>query len=102
MTDQKLTKEQYEALKPFEKNLTNAAKNNFVHMLGSDFEKVAEIYAGVFGERLTKSQMGCNTCRLNALRKLGGLYINYGKEHTKKTRPKKLEKNGSGEQEESK
>lgn len=64
-----------EKLAPYEKNLTNAYKNNFVHMSGEDFQKVAEIYAEVFNEALTKSQMGCNTCRLNALRKLGELYV---------------------------
>lgn len=104
MVDKKLTKAQYEALKPYEKNLTNAARNAFVHVPGSEFEKIAELYAEITGERLTKSQMGCNTCRLNALRKLGGLYLNYGKEHKAPTkqRTKKLEKDGTGKQEEGK
>lgn len=93
----KLTKEQYEKLKPYERNLTNAAKNAFVHMAGSDFDKVAEIYAEVFGVALTKSQKGCNTCRLNALRKLGELYVNYGKAETKRGRPKKLDAGDAGE-----
>lgn len=95
MINKKLTKEQYESLKPYEKNLVNAYKHSFVHMPGEEFEKVAAIYTQVFGESLTKSQMGCNSCRLNALRKLGELYSNYTakvqeKKDTKRGRPKVL------------
>lgn len=98
----KLTKEQYEKLEPYKQNIRNAVKNAFVHMSGADFLKVADIYADVFGIPLTKSQIGCNTCRLNALRKLGELYVEYekkeeDKEETAKkkkaTRTKKLETN---------
>jgi hypothetical protein len=96
MIYKKLTKVQYEALKPYERNLRNAASKSFVHMTGDDFEKVAKIYAEVFGTPLTKSQMGCNTCRLNALRKLGELYVAYERHEEPKTpkkagRPRKLE-----------
>lgn len=80
-------------LAPYEKNITNAYKNSFVHMAGDDFQKVAEIYAEIFGETLTKSQMGCNTCRLNALRKLGELYVTTQEAKEKKSnkgRPKAL------------
>lgn len=88
-----LTKEQYEKLKPYEKHILAAYRQSFVHMPGDEFTKVAEIYAEVFKEALTKSQMGCNTCRLNALRKLGELYDKYGKEKkTSKPRKQKLEK----------
>ena len=83
----KLTKEQYEKLEPYKQNIRNAVKNAFVHMSGADFLKVADIYADVFGIPLTKSQIGCNTCRLNALRKLGELYVEYEKkEEDKKSR----------------
>ena len=97
----KLTKEQYEKLEPYKQNIRNAVKNAFVHMSGADFLKVADIYADVFGIPLTKSQIGCNTCRLNALRKLGELYVGYENAHEedkeetgkkkKVTRTKKLE-----------
>ena len=96
MTNKKLTKDQYEALQPYEKSLVNAYRNNYVYLPGADFSRIAEVYAKVFGVALTKSQMGCNTCRLNALRKLGELYVNHQKPE-KKTRPKKLEKDGTGE-----
>lgn len=89
----KLTKEQYEKLIPWEKDILAAYKNSFLHMTGSDFLKVAEIYKEIMGTALTKSQMGCNTCRLNALRKLGELYSNFKEEPAKKKgRPKKLNK----------
>lgn len=91
-----LKKEQYEKLKDYEKHLLSAYKNSFVHITAADFQKVAEIYAEVFGETLRKSQMNCNTCRLNALRKLGELYSNYTetekRKEEKKERKKKLEK----------
>lgn len=91
--DKKLTKAQYEALKPYEKDIKSAYKNSFLRMIGSDFLKVAEIYADIFGQELTKSQKNCNTCRLNALKKLGELYINYETEPKKEAKPrrKKLE-----------
>ena len=88
-----ITKEQYEKLIPWEKDILAAYKNSFLHMTGSDFLKVAEIYKEIMGTALTKSQMGCNTCRLNALRKLGELYSNFKEEPAKKKgRPKKLNK----------
>lgn len=86
-----LTKEQYEALKPYEKQVLAAYRQNFVHMSSEDFGKVAEIYKDVFKEGLNPSQMRCNTCRLNALRKLGELYDKYGKKQ-QKPRKQKLEK----------
>lgn len=95
-----MTKEQYEKLQPYEKNIKNAVKNSFVHMTSSEFEKVAVIYAEIFNQQLTRSQRNCNTCRLNALKKLGEAYNAYTEEvqeketaddKPKKTgRPKKL------------
>lgn len=91
-----LKKEQYEKLKQYEKHLLAAYKNSFVHIGANDFMAVAGIYAEVFGESLRKSQMNCNTCRLNTLKKLGELYANYTesekKKEAKKERMKKLEK----------
>ena len=39
-----LTKEQYKSLEPWEKEITNAYKNNFVHMSAENFKIVAELY----------------------------------------------------------
>lgn len=97
-----LTKEQYERLTPYKDALRSAYKSSFVRISPTDFNTVAEIYAEVF-QPLRKGQMGCNTCRLNALRKLGELYYAYvpeeekteqedteEKKTNKKGRPKKL------------
>lgn len=89
-----LTKEQYKSLEPWEKEITNAYRNNFVHMSSENFKIVAELYKGIFGEQLTPSQMRCNTCRLNALRKLGEAYTRYGQK-AQKPRKQKLEKDES-------
>ena len=102
MRNIKLTKEQYEKLKPFEKELINAYRNSFLHMSGSEFIEIAELYKKITGTALTRSQMGCNTCRLNALRTLGESYVAYqNKDKEKKSkagRPKKLkDEDGSGE-----
>lgn len=103
----RLTKEQYESLKPYAKHIISAYKNSFLHMSGTDFLKVAELYNDIFGETISKAKMSCNTCRLNALRKLGELYVAYEakekaqketadnqepkEEKPKRTRTKKLE-----------
>ena len=101
-----LTKEQYEALTPFEQNLRNAYHNSFVSMSGSDFAKVAEIFDQVAEKPLTRSQRSCSACRLRALKQLGEAYENYekGKRETEKKktnrgRPRKLsdDADGSGE-----
>lgn len=102
----KLTKEQYERLTPYKQQLRSAYKNSFLHMSGTDFNKVAEIYNEVYDKPLTRSQMNCNTCRLNSLKKLGQLYEEYTeqtetekKKSPNKGRPKKLvdeKKDGDG------
>ena len=84
-----LTQEQYEKLKPYEKHLINAYRSSYVHMSGADFVKVSKIYDEVFESPLTNKQKGCNTCRLNALRKLGELYVNYNKPEEEKEEEKK-------------
>lgn len=72
-----ITKAQFEALAPYEKHIINAYKNSFVHVSGADFIKIAQIYQDITGKALTKSQMNCNTCRLNTLKKLGKEYLDY-------------------------
>lgn len=91
-----LTKEQYEKLTPYADYITKAYKHSYIHMPGTVFMEVAALYTEITGSALTKSQMGCNTCRLNTLRKLGEMYTNYTekpkeKKETKRGRPKKLE-----------
>ena len=93
-----LSKEQYEKLTPYKDALKSAYKSSFVRISSTDFNKVAEVYNEVF-QPLRKGQMGCNTCRLNALRKLGELYYTYVPEEEKvdeeeKTEEKKTNKKG--------
>lgn len=88
-----MTEEIYNELKEWEGVLMNAVNNSFIHMTSTDFNKIAAIYNKLFTP-LRKGQMNCNTCRLNALRKLGEAYINYNKEVPQKKkagRPKKIE-----------
>ena len=98
MEVKKITKEQYERLTPYKDALRSAYKSSFVRISSTDFIKVAEVYNEVF-QPLRKGQMGCNTCRLNALRKLGELYYTYVPEEEKvdeeeKTEEKKTNKKG--------
>ena len=95
----KLTEEQYEKLKPYEKDLRNAYKNSFVHMGGADFNVVADIYDQVADKPLSKSQRSCNACRLRALKQLGEAYENHAaetveKKKTNRGRPRKLDDRG--------
>lgn len=85
-----MTEEQRKRLEPYERNLLNASKNDYVYMKASDFMVVAEVYAELF-EPLRKSQMGCNSCRINALKRIAGEYFKEeDKKKTNKGRPKKI------------
>lgn len=102
MENKLLTSEQHEALRPWEKEIRSAHRNSFVRMTGSDFAKVAELYREITGTALTKSQMGCNTCRLNTLRKLGAMYEEYeereARKASRKSRQRKLDREEGDEQ----
>lgn len=90
-----MTQEQFEKLKPWEKVLNNAVRCDFIHLSATEFNKIAEIYEEVLGEKLTVRQRNCNTCRLNALKKLGAEFIAYRdrdqKPKRKAGRPKKIQ-----------
>lgn len=93
-----MTQESYEKLIEYDKVLTNAVRCDFIHLSSLEFCKIAVIYKEVFGEELTPRQKNCNTCRLNAIKKIGAEYFAYkeqlAKEQTKKRkggRPKKIE-----------
>lgn len=92
--EKKLTKEQIEELKPHGEQLIKAYKNMFIHVSGGEFAEIMKTYNQVF-EPLNRNQMNCNTCRLNALKKLGELYSKSitppEKKESKRGRPKKLE-----------
>ena len=86
-----MTKEQRERLSKYESALRNAVKNDFVHLKSNEFNEIAEVYAEMF-QPLRKGQMGCNSCRLSALKKLGEEYFKDEKTENKKKagRPKKI------------
>jgi hypothetical protein len=89
-----LDKETMEKLLPYEKDLKYAVRSNFVNMRMSDFEKVAEIYNGIYTP-LRKGQMSCGSCRLQALRKIGEDYLKtkeFSEELAKKKAMKEKEK----------
>ena len=95
----RLTKEQYERLQPYEKHIRAAYKNSFVHVSATDFQNIADIFAEITGTPLRKSQMSCNTCRLNTMKKLGEMYEAYEqneqeKRERKERRKKLTEDNG--------
>lgn len=69
-----MTREQVEQCRKFEQAF-RWAKNNFVHMSLTEFNEVARLYKDILGVGMTKSQMNCGTCRLNALKALGGDYF---------------------------
>ena len=93
-----MTQEIFERLNKFEKVLSNAVRCDFVRVSSLDFCEIAGIYAQLFGVELTQRQKNCNTCRLNALKKVGEEYFAYQQELARKQtekrkggRPKKIE-----------
>jgi len=70
-----LGKEAMEELSEFEKEFKLAIKSNFVRMDGQRFGRVAALYTKYCGVTLTKSQMTCSVCRLNAMKALGQVYF---------------------------
>lgn len=87
-----MTKEAFEKLNKWEKVLHNAYHKSFIHLSASEFAEIAAIYDTLY-EPLTRAQRNCNTCRLNALKKLGEDYEKY-KNKPKVGRPKKIDLDG--------
>ncbi len=107
-----IDKELMEKLSKWETVFSNAIKLNFIHLSASEFGEIANLYKAVFGKTLTKSQMGCNSCRLRSLKELAREYfkekerlekerlekekenINLNKPKHKRGRPKKIDIDG--------
>ena len=70
-----MTKEQFEECSKYEQEFRWAIRSNFVHMDQGTFNDVARLYKEILGVGMTKSQMTCGTCRLNALKALGKDYF---------------------------
>lgn len=88
-----MTKEQLEQLKKWDGALRNAVNLDYLRLTAAEFKEVYEIYKEVFNETLKKSQLNCNTCRLNALKKLGKAYLEELNK-PKRGRPKKINLDG--------
>lgn len=87
-----MTKEQYERLQKFEAELRYAVRMNFMSMTNGKFAELVMIYKDVYGQELNKRQIGCSTCRLNALKRLGKDYFAYQQELAEKEKAERLEK----------
>ncbi len=83
--------EVFKKLEPIEKQLKWALEQNFLRMSPKEFSIVADAYAILFGTALTKAQQTCNTCRLNAIKKVAGEYKQYKAEESKKKYQKTVE-----------
>lgn len=64
----------FERLVKWDKVLYNAVHKSFIHLSASEFGEIAAIYDEYFDTPLTKAQRNCNSCRLTALKKIGGEY----------------------------
>lgn len=64
-----MTQEQFEVLQKYEKQITAAAKCNFLRLSPSEFNELAAVYDSIYPP-LRQSQRNCNTCRINALKSL--------------------------------
>lgn len=97
-----MTDEQYQVLKKYEQQLTAAAKNNFLRLSSAEFNELAAVYDSLF-RPLRPSQRNCNTCRINALKTLYGVYKEAEKNQQEEEAPenateKPVESNKEGKQ----
>lgn len=69
-----IDKDTLSSLAKFETSFRYAIKSNFVSIKTSEFGEFVTLYNQFFTP-LKQSQMSCNTCRLNAMKKLGELYF---------------------------
>lgn len=93
-----MTKEIYERCRDMglEDVFKQAIRLNFMSMTNSKFMEIMKVYDEVYDKPLTKSQMNCSTCRLNALKKLGTDYFAYEQEMAKEEMAKRQEKRKAG------
>ena len=86
-----MTKEQYEELSKWSQQLRWAKLSNFIHLNNSEFGEIAALYAEVYGEGLTQSQKGCNTCRLKAMKRLYDSFEAYEQELASQQKEERVE-----------
>lgn len=71
-----MTKEQVERLQKYEQELNWALHQNFMSMTNSKFNEIMSVYNEIYETPLSRSQMNCSTCRLNAVKRLAKEYFN--------------------------
>lgn len=71
-----MTKEQVERLQKYEQELNWALHQNFMSMTNSKFNEIMSVYNEIYETPLSRSQMNCSTCRLNAVKRLAKDYFN--------------------------
>ena len=71
----KLTKEQLEALAPYEQHFETAVRSRWARYPGTDAMRlIHRIYCDVTGAKI-RLNTSCGVCRLNLLRGLGKIYF---------------------------
>lgn len=85
MTD----KEFLEYYTQYEEVFESAINLSYLHLTYSEFEKIIIHYEDVFGKKLRKAQLNCNSCRLKILKDFG-YKLREIKAKPKKGRPTKI------------
>lgn len=85
-----IDKDTLSTLSKFETSFRYAIRSNFVSIKTSEFGEFITFYNQFFPP-LKQSQMSCNTCRLNAMKKLGELYFQNKEYYEEKEKELKVE-----------
>lgn len=85
-----MTKEQFEKLQPFEKQLRNAAVSSFVRFSRGELGKVAAVYESMYNTKMG-SRLNCSTCVLNMMKTLYNDYVKYQDWYNKRWAKEKAE-----------
>lgn len=80
----KITKEQYLALLPIERQLKSALYSNYARVAAVEFERFCDTYKEIYGVELTRAERNCNTCRLKALKKVAVDYYYFKDTYNKR------------------
>lgn len=72
-----MTKEIHERLSAYESILSSAVKSNYARITEGEMKDIADIYKEHYGVSLTRSQLSCSHCKLQAVKRLAGDYNAY-------------------------
>lgn len=74
-----MTVETYKAIKPYLSKLELAERANYVRMTRTDIVAMNPLFKDAIGRELTRSQAGCSTCVVKALKDLYKAYVAFSK-----------------------